>query len=200
MEHMKTISTGHFDLFKIYSVVAGCPKFLFGREELKIYSAVVNSIIENVPKKAGLYLWGRFNDTGWWETIYLGKAGNKKTSSLQARLREELMDERALFWATIFGVEPTEKQFQKITKNKYGSGIRTYRKKNVHFIIWASVDNASEEEIKKEEDILIDIYRPTQNAQRIRYPAKSEITEQLIRSIDDKIDAITSSTQIGAGI
>src|SRR3989344_5343782 len=78
MEHMKTISTGHFDLFKIYSVVAGCPKFLFGREELKIYSAVVNSIIENVPKKAGLYLWGRFNDTGWWETIYLGKAGNKK--------------------------------------------------------------------------------------------------------------------------
>lgn len=197
---MKNINTGHFDLFKIYSVVANNPKFLFGREELKTYSATVNDIIENVPKKAGLYLWGRFNDVGWWETIYLGKAGNKKTSSLKARLREELMDERALFWATIFGIEPTEKQFQKITKNKYGSGIRTYRKKNVHFIIWASIDDASEEEIKKEEDILIDIYRPTQNTQRIRYPAKSEITEQIIRSIDDQIDTITSSTKIRSGV
>jgi len=189
---MKNIETGHIDLFDIYKYVATHPSFVSGKNgDMLEYTRLVNQITKPIPKdKPGWYLWGRFNDVGFWETVYLGKAGNKKTSSLYARIREELLDERAAFWATIYGSEPTERQFQKIYKNKYGPGTRSYRKKNIHFIIWVSATPVSEVEVKEEESVLISAYRPSINIQRHSYPMRSEHTDYIVKAIDLEIDEI----------
>jgi len=192
---MKNIETGHIDLFNIYKYVATHPTFVSGKNgDMLEYTRLINQITKSIPKdKPGWYLWGRFNDVGFWETVYLGKAGNKKTSSLYARIREELLDERAAFWATIYGSEPTERQFQKIYKNKYGPGTRSYRKKNVHFIVWFGASPLSESEVKEEESVLISAFRPAINIQRITYPARTKYTDQVIQAIDKEVSFITSS-------
>lgn len=189
---MKNIETGHIDLFDIYKYVATHPIYVSGKNgDMLEYTKLVNEITKSIPKdKAGWYLWGRFNDVGFWETVYLGKAGNKKTSSLYARIREELLDERAAFWATIYGSEPTERQFQKIYKNKYGPGTRSYRKKNIHFIIWLSATPVTEDEVREEESILISAYRPAINIQRRSYPAPSQHTDSIVKAIDMEIQSI----------
>jgi hypothetical protein len=185
------INTGHIDLFDIYKYVACHPKFVSGiNGDMGEYTKLVNTLTQTIPKNAGWYLWGRFNDVGFWETVYLGKAGNLKTSSLYARLREELLDERAAFWATIYGSEITERQFQKIYKNKYGPGTRSYRKRNIHFIVWLGVDKISEQEIKAEEQTLITLYRPAVNIQRVSYPPHTANTERILKAIDMEIRKI----------
>lgn len=190
---MKDIKTGHLDLFDIYKYVATHPNFVSGKNgDMLSYTKLVNGIVDHIPKdKPGWYLWGRFNDVGFWETIYLGKAGNKKTSSLYARIKEELLDERLAFWATVYGVEPTEKQFRKIFKNKYGSNTRSYRKKNIHFIVWASASPISEDEVKEEEHVLISAYKPAINIHRITYPSRTKYTDRIIQAIDEEIQNIT---------
>lgn len=187
------IQTGHLDLFDIYKFVARHPQFVSGKNgDMGEYSKLVGEITEPIPKQAGWYLWGRFNDVGFWETVYLGKAGNLKTSSLYARLKEELLDERGAFWATVYGTETTERQYQKIYLNKYGPGTRMYRKRNVHFIIWLGVDEISEEDIKAEEQTLITLYRPAVNIQRVSYPPHTENTELILKAIDREIQCISA--------
>lgn len=191
------LETGHLNLFDIYRFVAAHPKFVSGiNGDMGVYTKIVGRVVENIPAKPGWYLWGGFNEVGFWHTIYLGKAGNKKTSSLKARIKEELLDERAAFWATIYGSEPTERQFQKIYKNKYGPGTRSYRKRNVHFIVWVSATPITEEEIKEEESVLIAAYRPAINIQRLTYPPRTHRTDSVVRAIDAEIQCITTVSKI----
>ncbi len=53
----------------------------------------------------------------------MGKAGTKKTTSLQARLYEELLDERVVFWAAVYGREIASKMQSKIFKGRYDHGV-----------------------------------------------------------------------------
>lgn len=184
--------TGHIHLFDIYKFIAGNPKLVSGKNgDMSGYTKLVNSIVSSIPNdKPGWYIWGKFNNVGWWETVYLGKAGNKKTSSLRARIKEELLDERCSFWATLFGIEPISKQFKKIFKDKYGHNNRQYRKLGTHFVIWASAEPISEEEILQEEKTLITLYRPTVNIQRVSYPPHTQNTEHVLQAIDSEIQKI----------
>ncbi len=185
------ITTGHIDLFDIYKFVATHPAFVSGKNgDMGEYTTLVNTVVESIPKDTpGWYLWGNFNDTGFWHTVYLGKAGNKKTSSLRARIKEELLDERAAFWATVYGSEPTERQFQKIFKNKYGPGTRSYRKSGCHFIVWVAA-SVTEQEVKEEETVLISAYRPAINIHRKSYPAPTRHTDRVVRAVDAEIDSM----------
>jgi len=188
-------NSGHIHLFDIYKFVAEYPKLVSGKDgDMHSYTKVVNQITQSIPVKAGWYNWGHFNNVGFWETIYFGKTGNKKTSSLKARIKEEILDERGAFWATIYGSEPTEKQFQKMTKNKYGSGVHMYRKSNTHFIVWVSADNISEEGVKREEEMLIALYRPSFNVQRkIKYPSHIHPhTKKILEIFDREIAKINN--------
>lgn len=186
------IQTGHIHLFDIYKFVAEHPKFVSGKNgDMGDYTKLVNALVESIPTKAGWYNWGRVNDVGVWETIYLGKSGNRKTSSLKARIKEELLDERMAFWATVYGSESTERQYQKIFKNKYGPATRSYRKRNIHFIAWLAVDEISEEDIKAEERTLIMLYRPAVNIQRVSYPPHTANTQSILEAFDSEIGKIT---------
>lgn len=162
--------------------------------EWKNYAGIVSKLVHNVPNnQPGWYLWGRFNEIGWWETIYLGKAGNQKTSSLHQRLKDELSEERVAFWATIYGREVATKLANKLYNGKYVSNVqRSLRKINTHFIVWLAYSGLSEAEVNKEERALIHIYRPANNAQREKYPERSNLTEQISRAFDKEIDAIAN--------
>lgn len=186
------LHSGHINIFPIYQFIAEHPNLVSAKNnDMRGYTALINKIVSGIPNdRPGWYLWGKFNNIGYWETIYLGKAGNNKTSSLRARLKEELLDERTAFWGTVFGVEPTVKQFRKIFGDKYGDHNRAYRKSGTHFIVWVSAALISEGEVKTEEHTLIALYRPASNIQRVSYPPHTQYTDQVLRAIDSEIETI----------
>lgn len=160
--------TGHLNLFPILNFAATNPviPYLAGRKPQAEYSKLINATISDVPVLPGWYWWGKFNDMGWWETVYLGKAGKQKTSSLRTRLYDELREECIAFWSEVYGREPMLKQHTPITK-KYGPPTRALRKMGSQMVVWVAVeDEITEAEIKRQEDLLIKIYRPTHNAAR----------------------------------
>ena len=178
--------TGHFNLFPILNFAAGNPviPYIKDRQSQAEYSKLIKATIADVPEQPGWYWWGRFNDMGWWETVYLGKAGKQKTSSLHTRLYDELREECIAFWAEIYGSEPMLKQHKPIT-DKYGTApTRALRKRGSQIVIWVAVeDEISEEEIKRQEDLLIKLYRPTHNAARWNQSAPHDETTQLIEQV-----------------
>src|SRR5215469_12262869 len=105
-------TTGHFNLFPILEFACNHPIMPSPQniELQKEYTNLLKEIAKDVPDKPGWYLWGHFNDMGWWETIYLGKAGKQKTSSLYTRLYDELREECIAFWAEVYGREAMIKQ------------------------------------------------------------------------------------------
>lgn len=185
------ISTGHINLFDLYGFAASHPKLVSGKDrDMADYGALVRSVVGQVPDdKPGWYLWGRFNSIGYWETIYFGKAGKKKTSSLRARIREELLDERAAIWASVYGIEPIQRQHESLYAN---GDQRQYRKMNAHFIAWISAMPLEETEIEIEEKVLIALYRPTMNIRRAEYPPHTQHTDAILRAIDSEIFGMTT--------
>jgi len=187
------ITTGHFNIFPILEFVAKNPLLPHnGSLNQKAYSETIRQVVKGVPAdKPGWYLWGKFNDTGWWEAIYLGKAGKQKTSCLYNRLYDELREEAVAFWAAVYGRETASKLQYKLYKGKYLSGVqRSMRKSNTHFVVWIACPDISEAEVHKEERALIHIYRPANNAQREKYPDQSELTNELVHAIDEEIGRI----------
>jgi len=180
-----TTTTGHFNIFSILEFACNHPVMPspHDKELQKEYANLLKKLVEGVPEKPGWYLWGHFNDMGWWETIYLGKAGKQKTSSLHTRLYGELRDEGVIaFWSQIYGREPVLKQLAKLRDGKWEPN-RSLRKTGSETVIWVAVEDAiSEEQIKQQEDLLIKIYRPTHNAARWNQDAVHDAMTQDIES------------------
>jgi hypothetical protein len=198
MNKLTELKSGHFNIFPLLAFVADNPAMSSG-EGLGIrgLKSEVNKLLEGreekeVPKRRGWYLWGRFNDIGWWETIYLGKSGNQKTSSLVTRLSDELMEESVALWAFVYGREVAAKQKSHIYKGKYDKQTpRSLRKMYAQFIIWIAADNPiSEEEVKRQEALLIDIYRPTHNATRPKCSNPDDLTQDIKDEVDEQIKRI----------
>ena len=190
--------SGRLNLFSVFAFVAKNSQLPSPDSiKQKEYKGVIESTLEKVPDdKPGLYLWGKFNSMGWWETIYLGKAGKKKTSSLHTRLYDELREECFAFWSYVFGSETVMKQAKKLYKGKYTSQItRSLRKIGSHFIIWISIDDEiSEQEIADQEEILINIYRPTHNHRRTVHTEPNDLTGSIKDKIEQEIESILNPT------
>lgn len=133
---------------------------------------------------------------GWWETVYLGKAGKQKTSSLRTRLYDELREECIAFWAEVYGSEPMLKQHKPITK-KYGPPTRALRKMGSQIVVWVAVeDEIMEADIKRQEDLLIRVYRPTHNAARWNQTEKhDEITEQIESAVETELKKLITPVE-----
>ncbi len=185
------MNSGHFNLFGLLEF-ASCNPILFGEKKGKkwTYSDKVRGLIKDVPTDCGgWYLWGKFNDVGWWETVYLGKAGKRKVASLRSRLSDELKWEAICFWASVYGREDTLKQFTKRYKGKFDSGsTRSLRKMGAQFVIWISSEREiSEDEISRQEKILIRIFRPTHNALRGKHIDPDGLTRQIEHQIEQEL-------------
>ena len=122
---------------------------------------------------------------------HLGKAGKQKTSSLHTRLYDELREECIAFWSEVYGREPMIKQHKKLYGGKYDP-TRSLRKSGSRIVVWVAIeDSISEEEVKRQEDLLIKIYRPTHNAARWnRDTLHEEMTEKIEKAIEEELKSI----------
>lgn len=186
------LTSGHFNIFPILGFVADHPVMPTpSSASQKGFKIIIDNVVKNVPAKPGWYFWGKFNDMGWWETIYLGKAGYKKTSSLNTRLYDEVREEFIAFWAYVFGREPMIKQHHSIYNGRYNP-TRSLRKIGAQFVVWVGADTPiSEEEISKQEEILIRQYRPTHNAARWGKNIKNDdLTDEIENVMEKELEKI----------
>lgn len=177
----------HFNLFGLLEFVARSPK-LFG--ERRIYGEKVKELLKEVPNnRGGWYLWGRFNNVGWWETVYLGKADKGKTSSLNTRLSDELREEAIWLWAYVYGREDPLRQFRVRYGDRYDKNVkRSLRKTGAQFVIWVSAPKGiTKDKIFKQEKTLIRIFRPTHNTQRGRHLKADKMTKEIERQIEKEL-------------
>jgi len=166
-----------------------------GRE----YGKLVVDCCQKIPENQGFYIWGKYEENGLWRTIYLGKAGFGKMTSLRARITEELKDERPFLWTGKHtGYEA--KQVKKIWEEIYSDGsqqkvaqnhiIRSLRKKGTTHIIWHTTPNLNNQEVNRIESDLIETLNPIANVQR---PAPvsdlQDYTVKVIRSFKQNIHA-----------
>ena len=185
------MKSGHLNIFSLLEFVAKhsqIPSKNIGN--FKLYSKKISQLVSNIPKEQGWYLWGKFNENSKWKSIYLGKSGNLKTSSLKARIKEELSDERVVFWAFIYGKKQAFKNQHKLYYGKYDKGAkRSLKKFGTNFIIWVSDKTTNENDIISEEKKLISYYKPTSNIQRTKSEPSLK-TKIIIKTISKEIRKI----------
>jgi len=147
----------------------------------KKYGAEVKALCETIPTVQGFYLFGKYIKMVLWQSIYIGKAGTGKTTNLQARIREELSDERAFMWkGKHTGLKEDDDilaiiakhypQANDPRKSRYEpETIRAVRKAGATHIIWVSrpdLKDDKEKEIEVIEADLIETLNPRENKQR----------------------------------
>lgn len=141
-----------------------------GRE----YGKLVIRATESIAQSQGFYIWGKYENR-FWHSIYLGKAGFGKTASLQARIIEELKDERLCVWCgNHTGMD--ESQVRAIWHGTYSpspehrAGInhakRAVRKQGTTHIIWVATSAIDNADVNKIEADLIEMLNPSGNIRR----------------------------------
>lgn len=158
-----------------------------GRE----YGKLVTLVTQSIAQTQGFYIWGKY-EKRFWHSIYLGKAGFGKTASLQARIREELKDERLCIWCgNHTGLD--DRQVRAIWHGAYPSarpesqaGInhanRAVRKQGTTHIIWVATPAIDNADVHKIEADLIEMLNPVGNIRRpIPCATLQEATVEAIR-------------------
>jgi hypothetical protein len=131
------------------------------------YGSVAAKICESIAPRQGFYLWGRYENNGLWQNIYLGKAGFGKTAHLQARILEELRDERSCLWRAFVeeemllkaGVKNHPKMWHKYQPQM----TRALRKAGTTHIIWVADPNLKNSAVTNIESDLIETLNPLAN-------------------------------------
>jgi len=188
------LKSGHFHLFSLLEFAANNPIMPHrGNKSVQSeYATLLNSTISQVPELSGWYLLGRLNDKGLWETVSLGKSVKQKTSSLHTRLYDVLREECIAFWSEVYGREPMVLQHKKIYEEKYNSNSRSLEKSGSRMIIWvASEDSISGKDVERQKQLLINIYRPTQNPIHVNFDIPDyEMTTALVKAIEEELKSI----------
>lgn len=189
------IKSGHFHLFSLVEFATNNPIMPHpGNKSLQSeYAMLLKSIVSQVPDLSGWYLWGRLKDMGSWETVSLGKSVKKKTSSLHTRLYDVLREECIAFWSEVYGRDPMVLQHKKLYGGKYNSNSRSLEKSGSRMIIWvASEDSISEEDVERQKQLLINIYRPAQNIARVNLDIPhDEMTTALVKVIEEELKSMS---------
>jgi hypothetical protein len=77
---------------------------------------------------------------------------------------------------------------------KYGLPTRSLRKSGARIVVWVAADPISEEEIKRQEDLLIKIYRPTHNSARWNQLEKhDDLTDSVEAAVEGELMAMISA-------
>lgn len=199
-EHKKS---GHFNLFPLFDFVTGLNELpRIGKKERTKYAIKVGEILDCAGVRddcGGWYVWGRFNDAAWWESLYVGMTTKGKTSRLRTRLYDELREESAAIFATVYGrdavLSAARKQYriwQHNKKNKkrvdyFKDGRvvqRRLRKTGTHYIIWVAAGRR--DNISRIESVLINLYRPAFNSKRPKV-SKEMINNPHVKEVDGEI-------------
>jgi len=140
-----------------------------GRE----YGRRATELTEPIPESHGFYLWGKYERNMLWRNIYLGKAGYGRATSLRARIKEELKDERAFLWIgphsqlskdDLMGIG--QRHYPRMWYQYQAHFERAIRKCGATHIIWAATHGISNNEVTRIEADLIETMNPIANIQR----------------------------------
>jgi len=166
------------------------------------FGRLVTKLVDGITPDQGFYLWGYFESSGLWRSVYIGKSGTGKVASLRARISEELRDERAFIWVgkhTGHDAAACKRMWQQyypsmITSSAPDNHIeRALRKAGTTHIIWAQVSNLQHEDVLQVEAELIEIMNPAANVHRpTPKPHLIGITLQVIESFEHKVHELRS--------
>jgi hypothetical protein len=131
-----------------------------GRE----YCALCASLTNEVDDDQGFYLWGVFDRKRYWHSIYLGKAGFGRASSLKKRIWEELKDERAFLWRAFLDKRRLFQIRDTIHPHGRYTWSRPVLKTGTTHILWTSAPSVGD--IAPIEADLIEALDPFANIQR----------------------------------
>jgi hypothetical protein len=179
--------SGHFSLFPLFGFVAehpALPPILNKGEKSTPYQAAAVELLKKakVPQKGGWYVWGKFNDAGYYAPIYVGMASLGKTSNLFVRLREEFRNEYLAVFATVYGRYWASTAAKKIYKERVKRGKKDYsdeiernlRKTDTHFVMWTTAPTwMTKKDIERVETTLINVFRPGFNMKRPKIDVKA---------------------------
>lgn len=194
-QEIESLASGHFGIFKLLEFAANNPVVPVGRGGVfSQYRKLTNELTSKVPSQPGWYWWGRFDENSNWQTVYLGKSENRQTSSLHARISEELNDERISLWATVFGQSRMKLMQHDAYNGRYDKlHERSLGKTGTHFIIWISDPQASATDIQEEEKRLIESYKPAANRQRAKALEPSERTALVQQLFESEVSQIINA-------
>ncbi len=118
--------------------------------------------IADIP---GWYVWVKHaNDQS--QVVYIGQSQTRKTASLQARLKEEFLDEFVALWATVWNPDYVVNTLDRKYRGKYTTPIkRAVRKAGATHIVWFGKRDLSDSELNVVEHALIAKYNPLANKQ-----------------------------------
>lgn len=191
------MKSGCIELSKLYSYVNND---LYGLslngngKDGRAFGRLAKSIVSSIDTHRGFYLWGKYESTGLWRNIYLGKAEleKEKTANLRSRILEELKDERAFLWHNFlkkdFLFSLGEKYYPKMWSTYKVHWERTIQKTGTTHIIWVTTPELKNENIKMIESDLIEAINPIANFQRPSpKPDFQECTIEVISKFKENI-------------
>lgn len=173
------MNKGTFDLKPIIDFARKNPEVPHRTKDRNIYipyRKIVKKILKEVPnKEPGWYCW--FSSLQ--EVIYIGQASKRKTSSLYARLLEELLEEYVAFWIAVN--KNAAKQLSEKYNRKYQANIdRAELKKNTRYIAWVSNQTISDGVLDIVEQKLINDLNPSANKDQKDY---SEVDTEIYKEV-----------------
>lgn len=159
------------------------------------YGRLVVETTANIPASPGFYIWGYYTSTRLWRTVYLGKAGFGVQTHLNARITEELKDERPCIWShgktkdeiSIIqqqwlapGLKAPDYQPQQASINHFNRSI--LKSPTTHIITVSDFsDIINNQSIRTIESDLIETMNPIANMQRPR--PDSDLLHQTVEII-----------------
>jgi hypothetical protein len=141
-----------------------------------------------VPELPGWYAWICMDKNYSMNPyLYIGQSQTRNTSSLYARLKEEIGDEWIVFWATVHGKHLLDEEIKR--NQRYETGyLRVGKKIGVTHIIWCGQDGFADDQLTYVERQLIDRFLPSANSQkpmsRGEYP---QMSSEVIRAFVDQV-------------
>jgi hypothetical protein len=159
--------TGYMNLDSLCDFARCNPEVPHRTKDITLYQeyrAVVVELLKSVPCEAGWYIWYRSAAPN--PPIYIGQSREGKTSSLQARLLEELLEEYVAFWSLV------DSNAHTILSEKYNNKYnlsRAMRKRGADRIIWVSCAGAKRGTLDVVEHKLIWDLQPTANTDKRDY-------------------------------
>jgi len=149
------------------------------------------NLVDSVPNLPGWYAWIRADGTIK-KVIYIGQSQTRKIASLQARLKEEFLDEYVALWATIWDSDKVVGTLDQKYHGKYTASIkRSARKAGTTHIVWVGRTNLTDQELDVVEHLLIAKYNPPANRQTRNHTTSfPELFDEADKTLKSEIDRL----------
>lgn len=150
-------------------------------------------LVRHIPEIPGWYAWVKRSEQGS-DVVYIGQSQSRKTASLQARLKEEFLDEFVALWATIWSPEGVVETLDRKYRGKYTTPIkRSARKAGATHIVWFGKPRLTDQELDVIEHNLIGKLNPPANKQsRAHSDSHQELTSEAESAFTSELSKLGS--------